>query len=317
MAVSIDEILNRISSGYYGPRYKTAAERVKDIAATQNEQRTSPLKQSLELVGKDYMAVNPEEQRAKNEKANMLRKKWLEESGGDPSGLSRDLWGANPDKGFQVGPDEFVLPGVNPDYGLTLGQKRANAPLTGMFEGKPTFERTIQEAGLTGRYGGELTFPAAIEMAGLSGYYNDPITGQRMPTFDREMSTAQLAIQRANAARGGGSGYTMGQRTDDLFKIWEISGKAPAGLEHLGVSAGTSWGGSTGNKDVTGTKVETYYKNELPMNFQKRGKGIDDYAQYLKIPQVAEKIINDIGINEYRKLLSWVDTEVEAARSYY
>ncbi len=43
----------------------------------------------------------------------------------------------------------------------------------------------------------------------------------------------QIAQMQASAARGG-------QSTSDLFRVWQMTGKAPAGLEQYGVAPGTS-----------------------------------------------------------------------------
>lgn len=43
----------------------------------------------------------------------------------------------------------------------------------------------------------------------------------------------QIANMQASAARGG-------QSTSDLFRVWQMTGKAPAGLEQYGVAPGTS-----------------------------------------------------------------------------
>lgn len=62
-------------------------------------------------------------------------------------------------------------------------------------------------------------------------------------------------------------------------------------------------------------KVVTYYQNSLPNNMASRGLGIDEYAKYLKYPDRAQAIIEDIGANEYRKLVAWADAQVKAAQA--
>ncbi len=62
----------------------------------------------------------------------------------------------------------------------------------------------------------------------------------------REDNAAAMARTQVSAARVGTGGYTPGQRADDLMKVWHITGKAPSGLEHLGVSPGTPYPGSKG-----------------------------------------------------------------------
>lgn len=56
---------------------------------------------------------------------------------------------------------------------------------------------------------------------------------------DQLRAEVQRQAIAARLAGGGSGGYTPAQRIDDLFKVWQITGTAPAGLEELGVEPGT------------------------------------------------------------------------------
>ena len=66
---------------------------------------------------------------------------------------------------------------------------------------------------------------------------------QWQQSFDetKRSNLAQEGIARTNASRptggSGGSGYNAAQ-VDDLFKVWQVTGKAPNGLQSLGVQPG-------------------------------------------------------------------------------
>lgn len=83
-------------------------------------------------------------------------------------------------------------------------------------------------------------------------------------------------------------------------------------------------GGDGGNRTNTGaerdkdtTSLYSYYEKYLPDDFQKRGKGIDEYLTYLQNPNVAPTIIKDIGQSRYDKLISWARAQVKAAGGDY
>lgn len=92
-------------------------------------------------------------------------------------------------------------------------------------------------------------------------YSGDNLTlGQRLKQLsfakeerEKELHPLELALKRAEITKAlrppstGTGGYSTSQRTDDLMKVWQIRGVAPAGLEGLGVSAGTPYPGSKGN----------------------------------------------------------------------
>ena len=115
----------------------------------------------------------------------------------------------------------------------------------------------------------------------------DPETGQ--PTWQRQYQMMALA----NRLSGGGGGYTPSQRIDDLFKVWQITGKAPTGLENLGVEPGTPFA-NTREQDLAedryvfikrltapqGTTVTLRYNGEL-MTFpaQTREEALQDIEE--------------------------------------
>lgn len=78
--------------------------------------------------------------------------------------------------------------------------------------------------------------------------------------------------------------------------------------------SGSSGANKTAQKNETVGKVETYYKRSLVDNFASRDKGPEDYKAYITHPDVAPKIIADIGATEYRNLVKWADQQIAAAR---
>ncbi len=132
----------------------------KAIVDYQKEQRSAPYAGTLRDIGEMFAAADAKRKAQFNQQANKVRADYLA-SGGSPMDLPRELWGSDPSQGFQVGEGKFV-PGYTGDN-LSYGQKERLAALTGLFEGKPTFARQVEEAGLTGMYQGKPTF--AREMA--------------------------------------------------------------------------------------------------------------------------------------------------------
>lgn len=62
-----------------------------------------------------------------------------------------------------------------------------------------------------------------------------------LPLYRQRLLADIAATGRSGA--GGGTSYSPSQRVDDLMRVWQLTGTAPAGLESLGVQAGTRLGG--------------------------------------------------------------------------
>lgn len=132
----------------------------KSIVANQKQQRSQPYADTLQGLSKRYAAATtPQAQIGLNQQANQARASYIA-SGGSPMDLDKSLWGSNPGNGFQTGTGQFK-PGYAGDN-LSIGQKIAQAPIFGNYEGRPTFDKQVSEAGLTGNYQGRPTLAKTV-----------------------------------------------------------------------------------------------------------------------------------------------------------
>lgn len=91
---------------------------------------------------------------------------------------------------------------------------------------------------------GQTLWERGVTEAGLTGNYNGlPLYGEDLNNRLKEAQIKNLERSANAPYGGGGSGYSTSQQIDDLMKIWQITGKAPAGLEGFGVTSGTPFGG--------------------------------------------------------------------------
>ncbi|MHB8172104.1 MAG: hypothetical protein ACYDG6_11285 [Thermincolia bacterium] len=114
-----------------------------------------------------------------------------------------------------------------------------------------------------------------VDLADMWGV--DPVTGK--PTLQSKLVGSQIQENNAQANKALTSGTT--QATKQTAK--------------------------TEKANTTAKKVETYYKNQLPKNFETP----EGFYKYLTSPDRATAIINDIGSGEYRKLVDWARKYME------
>jgi len=140
--------LNDPNSGYGNevPRVNAMSQApalAQAVVNWQKKQRALPVMQALEGYGKQYGAAQTDEERQRaNAAANLARATYIK-SGGSPIDLPQNLWGGDTSQGFQTGEGTFTPPYAGDN--LSIGQKLKQAAMTGMFDGQPTWDRTLQE----------------------------------------------------------------------------------------------------------------------------------------------------------------------------
>ncbi len=126
------------------------------------------------------------------------------------------------------------------------------------YQGNPlTQAAQLQQANISGinPLTGQLTLSGRTALGQLLG--TDPITGQ--PTVPGLQAQASLM----SASRPAGGGYTQAQQIDDALKVWSVTGKAPAGLEKLGIQPGTPFKQPTDWKEAATTDTKGYIDDIL------------------------------------------------------
>ena len=183
---------------------------VQALVQTQKQQRSEPYANTLKQIGEKFATSEAKMRPMLNEQANKVRSDYID-AGNSPNGLDQSLWGSDPSQGFQTGQGKFT-PGYAGDN-LSMGQKLRLAPTTGKFENNPTFDAL---------------------MATLQNKLQN-----------RQLDQSEANSQRDYSASMGNLAETqryhdslIGQNNiDNLNKIWQATGKAPAGIP--GVPEGT------------------------------------------------------------------------------
>jgi|GEM_PF-4995405 len=205
--------LNDPNSGYGNevPRVNAMSQApalAQAVVNWQKKQRALPVMQALEGYGKQYGAAQTDEERQRaNAAANLARATYIK-SGGSPIDLPQNLWGGDTSQGFQTGEGAFTPPYAGDN--LSIGQKLKQAVVTNMFEGQPTLEKEKWTKS-----------PEAQD------WYLD---------LYKRSEEADIAKALKEPATGS---YTQSQKANDLMQVWQLTGKAPAGLESFGITPGT------------------------------------------------------------------------------
>lgn len=142
---TIDEVLSRLSKTPVSPvgnAFTEAQDLTRGIVQFQKNQRAQPLITNLQDLSSQFAQAPTVQQSKLNARANALRAAYIN-SGGSPTDLPKELWGSDPSQGFQTGTGQFNLGSA--DDNLSFGQKLKRAPITGMFENKPIWERQYQQ----------------------------------------------------------------------------------------------------------------------------------------------------------------------------
>ena len=169
----IEDILSKLGAGGYTPTYESPEDIVKRVVSFQKSQRAGPVTGQLQEAGQGYSQATPEVQTQKRARANALRAAYVT-NGGNPADLDPKLHGSDPNRGFQIGEGKFHVPEYNVEDNMTNAQKERRAGITGLFEGKPTYDRQARDADLTGMYQGKETpayqlIKAQLEQAKTGG----------------------------------------------------------------------------------------------------------------------------------------------------
>lgn len=180
------------------------------VVQAQKQQRSAPYADALQKIGEKFASASAKMQPVLNQQANKVRSDYVA-SGGSPIDLDQDLWGADPSKGFQTGQGQFT-PGYAGDN-LSWGQKLKLAPITGRFEGNPTFDA-------------------------LMSALQNKLQQRQVDISDRN-SQRDYAASMGNLAETKRYHDSLIDQNNlqNLNNIWQATGKAPAGIP--GVTPGT------------------------------------------------------------------------------
>jgi hypothetical protein len=203
--MAIQDILNNLATGQYGhgaPRYSpnafaAAPKLAQGIIGFQEQQRAAPLESALSSLSSQWKSASPAQRANLHTQADAIRAAYLQ-GGGDPSVIPTNLWGANPQQGFQVDGGQYA-PGYSPMSGLTMGQQ---AQLSAA-QLKAALDQLNERA----------------KIASLSGI--DPVTGQPSLTMQRlnqsiAYENARLADAQARLGTAKGrSGLSQGKMNID------------------------------------------------------------------------------------------------------
>lgn len=150
--VNLAEILGQLTKRPVNPGYgeevaqtnafEQAPLLAQAITRYQKEQRAQPYASELQGLSGQYAKAPATQRPQVNATANALRQAYIQ-SGGSPIDLPKELWGSDPNQGFQTGLGQFT-PGHAGDN-LSIGQKQKLSGITGMYEGKPTWDRQHQQ----------------------------------------------------------------------------------------------------------------------------------------------------------------------------
>lgn len=151
-----EDIYARLGAGGYDYKYEVPEDIINRIVSFQRSQRAAPFASEIQSAGQGYSQAAPDVQAQKRARANRLRQAYVA-AGGRPDDLPRELWGSSPDQGFQIGEGKFhtYTPGIEDN--MTNAQKERRSGITGLFEGKPTYDRQVKDADLTGLFQGKET----------------------------------------------------------------------------------------------------------------------------------------------------------------
>lgn len=245
------------------------ARQIADMIKSQRLQaRTQPAVSALSDITRQWQSAQDDEQRQRlNALASLTRANYLA-GGGSPADLPKQYWGSDPTQGFQTTAGfEAPITGLE-------GLKRQDAISNKLKFLQDAFEKQKWEAS---------------------------------PESDPRYKGLYLTkLQRDAYApySTGGSGYTTGQQMDDLFKVWQLTGKAPKGLEGLGITPGTPL---SDTDDVTNeymAQILTYKtRDEALKEFEKyktvmERKGADINAIRQEIDRVFPPATGGGGYNE-------------------
>ncbi|MBU7006293.1 hypothetical protein [Phosphitispora fastidiosa] len=163
--------------------YQAAPLLANAITGYQKEQRATPFMEALKTLGDQWATANPEQQNDINMQASKVRGDYLA-SGGSPIDMPQELWGSDPNKGFQTGAGQFA-PGYAGDN-WSMGQKAQRAGVTGMFEGGLTWPAHVQNEGLN------------LERQGLQNQYSTSMAGINEQSRYHNMMDDQNQLQNKN-----------------------------------------------------------------------------------------------------------------------
>lgn len=194
---AMDEILKElakpVAESRYGGSQFSAFEAApllsQALVRFQKEQRAQPTATELQDLSGEYAKTPAAQQSQLNSRANALRQNYLQ-SGGSAFDLPKNLWGSDPNKGFQTGLGQFV-PGV-PGDNLSFGQKLKLAPIAGMYEGKPTWERQYQQRALD--------IQNKTADANILNAKNDNALAREKLDYDKIMDVFKLGGERQKSA---------------------------------------------------------------------------------------------------------------------
>lgn len=105
----------------------------------------------------------------------------------------------------------------------------------------------------------------AVQDAGLTGLYNGKETMQKnAQDFGQWLDKAQLAVSQRNAGTSAASAANSASNAgfNRLLDIWDRTGKAPAGLESMGITPGTALNDKNAIKEAEKVAAEKSKKME-------------------------------------------------------
>lgn len=189
----------------------------KAIPEFQKEQRVSPFMQALQNLSSKWGAAGTDtERQSLNAAANQTRQNFLQ-AGGSPLELDSKLWGSDPTQGFQTGGEDYT-PGYAADN-MTTGQREKLAALTGLFAGRPTYNKQVTDAGLTGLFNGLPTMQKQELDASMTGLFNGEKTWPRQ--YQEQTMAANTAAKLASANKTSASDIKAANLADAQNEIWK------------------------------------------------------------------------------------------------
>ncbi|MDD5486677.1 MAG: hypothetical protein PHW65_03905 [Dehalococcoidales bacterium] len=153
------------------------------IVGYQKEQRAAPFIEALKVLGEQWAAATPEQQKGINLQANEVRDDYLD-SGGSVGDMPRQFWGSDPSKGFQTGIGTYA-PGYAGDN-WSMGQKLQRADVTGQLEGGLTWPAHVQNEGLN------------LERQGMQNQFATSMAGVNEQARYHDMMDQQNQFQNKN-----------------------------------------------------------------------------------------------------------------------
>lgn len=264
MAYNLKDVLSRLGSGGYGQEVsrvnsmEQAPLLAQKIIDFQKTQRSAPFIKALQGYGAQYgAAASDAERQGASNAANLARSEFVK-SGGSPWDLPSNLWGSDPNKGFQTGGESYAAPYSGDN--LTFGQKAKAAALTGLFNNRPTPE-----------YQQFTSSPQAQD------WY--------LPLTKQSMEADIAASNRSN--RGGGGGSSRGLTA---YQMWQINRTAQKDAADVKQKA---W-----DDAVKAAKEDTGRLSSTGLYFKDEKTGREQFTMPQLINAYYRENLARMGINE-------------------